>query len=81
MPPENGGPHLSSRDSQSVFETILPARPAAVRLLGRALAFFVEVIDSKHGEQVFRSENARAFTMAPPTTIAMLAITSGYQLE
>ena len=31
----DGGPHLSSRDAQSVFETILPARPAAVRLLGR----------------------------------------------
>ena len=32
---DDGGPHLSNRDAQSVFETILPARPAAVRLLGR----------------------------------------------
>ena len=29
-----GGCHLSSRDAQSVFETILPVRHAAVRLLG-----------------------------------------------
>ena len=36
---------------------------------------------SQHGGQVVRPKNARAFTMAPPTSIAMLAITSGYQLE
>ena len=33
--PDDGGPHFSSRGAQSVFETILPARPAAVQLLGR----------------------------------------------
>ena len=33
--PDGGGPHLSSRDSQSVFETILPVRPVAGRLLYR----------------------------------------------
>ena len=48
--PDDGGPHLSSRGAQSVFETILPAQPAAVRLL----ALFIEVRASQHGEQVVR---------------------------
>ena len=46
------------------------------------LALFVEVRVSQHGEQVVRPrENARAFIMAPPASITMLAIISGYQLE
>ena len=35
MHPDGGGLHLSSRDAQSVFETILPAWPVAVRQLYR----------------------------------------------
>ena len=53
-PSDDGGPHLSSRDAQSVFETILPARPAAVDCLVVTLALFVEVRASQHGEQVVR---------------------------
>ena len=45
-------PNLSSRDTQSVFETILPARPVAVRhCFIVTLALFVEARALQHGEE------------------------------
>ena len=64
-------------------ETLSPfPRPFCLQLFYcLVVTLFVEVRSSQHGEQIVRPENARAFTMAPPTSIAMLAISSGYQLE